>query len=272
MTVTEFKLDRYKLCLETWDRCARVADGCGLFDRRQSLQSWWCSKGHMNPLTFLGAVLLGLGSSLHCAGMCGGIAASLVLGLNSRTGARSQLEILCMAHAGKAVAYVAAGAVLGGIGAGVYGLFDRHIAYFVLQRVSSLGIGWVGLSFLGIAPPMSLFDRWLSPVRTTLATLRFKGTGAVALFAGLGWGLMPCGIVYSALFYAMLSGTAVSGASVMLGFALGVTPAVIASAMGVTSLPLIGRRAGASKMIGASLVAIALATLIWPMPSGQVIC
>lgn len=226
----------------------------------------------MNTVGLFGGVLLGLGSALHCAGMCGGIAASLVMGLSGRAGLRSRVEVVISAHAGKTLAYVAAGMILGGLGSGLYGLFNREAAYLILQRVGAAGIGWVGLSFLGVAPPMRGLDRYLAPVRMALARHRATAPKLTAALAGLGWGLMPCGIAYSALFYAMLSGSAPSGGLVMLGFGLGVAPAVAASALGISWLPDLAQRAWAQRLVGGALIALAAATLIWPMGLAGALC
>ncbi len=50
----------------------------------------------------------------------------------------------------------------------------------------------------------------------------FKALGYGAL-----WGWLPCGLVYSALTWAMTSPSALDGALVMLCFALGTFPAMI---------------------------------------------
>lgn len=42
--------------------------------------------------------------------------------------------------------------------------------------------------------------------------------------AGMIWGYLPCGLVYSALLMALASGSAASGAGVMLAFGLGTLP------------------------------------------------
>lgn len=49
------------------------------------------------------------------------------------------------------------------------------------------------------------------------------------------WGWLPCGMVYSVLLTAMFSGSAFSGASVMLAFGLGTLPAML-------GLGLLGQR------------------------------
>jgi sulfite exporter TauE/SafE len=43
-------------------------------------------------------------------------------------------------------------------------------------------------------------------------------------FSGMVWGLVPCGLVYSVLPLAFLSGDALTGAALMLAFGLGTLP------------------------------------------------
>jgi sulfite exporter TauE/SafE len=52
------------------------------------------------------------------------------------------------------------------------------------------------------------------------------------------WGALPCGMVYSVLLTAMLSGSALSGAAVMIAFGLGTLPMLLA--MGMAGAPLRG--------------------------------
>jgi len=51
------------------------------------------------------------------------------------------------------------------------------------------------------------------------------------VLAGSLWGWLPCGMVYSMLLTALLSGSAASGAAVMLAFGLGTLPVLLAAGM-----------------------------------------
>jgi sulfite exporter TauE/SafE len=57
-----------------------------------------------------------------------------------------------------------------------------------------------------------------------------------AFYAGLLWGWLPCGLVYSVLIWAMVSGSALQGALLMLAFGLGTLPALLL--MGVLAFQL----------------------------------
>lgn len=226
----------------------------------------------MVATSFIGGMLLGLASSVHCAGMCGGIGASVAFTFGGDGRVASRMEALAVAQVGKTLAYVTAGLIVGALGSAVYGLLDRQAAYFILQRVGAAGLGWVGLGLLGIAPQPRGLDRLLAPVRGALLRQRRSGRALAAGAAGLVWGLMPCGMVYSALLYAMLAGSGAGGGMVMLGFGLGVTPAVFAAASGVSWLPAVAKSPWAERAVGLGLIALAAVTLIWPMGAIEALC
>jgi sulfite exporter TauE/SafE len=48
---------------------------------------------------------------------------------------------------------------------------------------------------------------------------------------GALWGWLPCGMVYSVLLTAMMAGSALSGAAVMLAFGLGTLPMLLSMGM-----------------------------------------
>ena len=70
----------------------------------------------MTPdLVFVSGLLSGLAASLHCAGLCGGIAAMLMPALpgGGALSARIRLSFLAKMQAGRAAVYVAAGTAAG---------------------------------------------------------------------------------------------------------------------------------------------------------------
>lgn len=227
--------------------------------------------GSLGALSFTSGVLLGFSSSLHCAGMCGGIAASLMLGLGRASG---QVRTLLTLQAGRVAAYVAAGAFLGSAGAMFYGRMDHGAGHAVLRAVAAMSLGWAGLSMLGLAPPLTFADRFAGPLS---ARLRLAPGGSFALpviapfIAGLGWGLLPCGMVYAALFYAVLSGSGGSGALIMMGFGLGTLPAVTLTALGIGTLRDYGRSPRIRTAAGLAILAVAAASVLVPaIQSGQI--
>jgi sulfite exporter TauE/SafE len=77
-------------------------------------------------------------------------------------------------------------------------------------------------------------SRMLVPVDTPWKALALGGL----------WGFLPCGMVYSALLTALLSGSALRGAATMLAFGLGTVPMLLAlGVMGTRMRALLQRRA-----------------------------
>jgi uncharacterized protein len=86
------------------------------------------------------------------------------------------------------------------------------------------------------------------------------------------WGFLPCGMVYGALFYAMLSGSALHGAAVMTGFGLGTLPSVTAAALGVSSFRRLARTPNARVAVGLGIIALAAASVAVPALASGAFC
>ena len=226
----------------------------------------------LTSMSFLGGLLLGLASSPHCAGMCGGIASGLSFSIAPQGALAARLKVLGQAQAGKALSYMAMGALLGAAGSSLYGLFNHASAYAALQRISATVLVWTALGLVGLVPPPSIIARLFQPLNHWAWMTRRTGTGGVAALAGLVWGFLPCGMVYAALLYAMLSGTALAGALVMAGFALGTAPLLTAASLGVTQLTRLNRSPWMRWAACLGLVLFAVATLVWPASRHGLFC
>ena len=175
---------------------------------------------------FVSAFLMGLIGSGHCIAMCGGIASSLQLASNKR-----QTWLYSLAYnSGRALSYMLAGALVAGISSQfatqnsafalflsfLAGMFMLLVGVYIMRLAATLQ--W--LEKLGktlIWQHLIKLNKYLMPIDSPLKAL---GYGAL-------WGWLPCGLVYSALTWAMTSGTAINGALVMLAFSLGTFPAMI---------------------------------------------
>lgn len=226
---------------------------------------------------FWGGLLMGLASSLHCAGMCGAIGSSLIWQVVGRDAPLlRRLGTLGIGLVGKTLTYGLAGAVVGGLGGAVFGMMQRDLAYKGVQILAALSLIWVALTLMDLAPPLSGLDRWLFPLRQKLMQRRTgeRPGSFMALVWGGIWGLLPCGMVFGALLYASLAGSALGALWVMLGFGLGTLPGVMVSALALTgavgaSLKL---RPWFRRGIGLALVGLAVMTLFWPMTQTGGIC
>jgi sulfite exporter TauE/SafE len=217
-----------------------------------------------DSLTFLGGLLMGLASSLHCAGMCGAIASSVMFAFSTGEAGADRARALGAAYGGRILMYIAAGMIVGGIGSTLFGAFDRASAFLVMRWAGAVALGWIGLSVAGFAPSLAVADRLATPIVANLRLAHASPNGAGAFAAGLMWGLMPCGMVYGALFYAMLSGSALGGAAVMAGFGLGTLPSVTAVAIGVSSFRRLARGRSARVLVGLAIMALAAASVAVP--------
>ncbi|QKO21543.1 sulfite exporter TauE/SafE family protein [Rhodoferax sp. BAB1] len=169
------------------------------------------------------ALLMGLAGGPHCIAMCGAACA----GIGQAAGARRN-EALWVFQLGRVAGY----ALLGGLAA-----------------ASIQGLGWLTIQSAALRPVWTLFHvaalalgllllvRAQQPVWLESAARRLWN-GARALAAGRGrgapmvvgmlWALLPCGLLYSALLVAAMTGSAVEGAAVMALFATGTAVSMLA--------------------------------------------
>lgn len=219
--------------------------------------------------TFAAGAALGLASALHCAAMCGGISAGL-LSIFATGPTRTRVAPLAAMQAGRITAYVALGGAVGLLGSAVFtALIDPRLASQLLQWAAAVSLMWIGLSVAGFVPALAGLNTPLTSVSSfatsLLAPLR-RHPVLGPYVSGLSWGLCPCPMVFGALFTAALTGTLSGGATMMAGFGAGTIPAVVASALGFTSLSRLN--AGPLTRIGAGLAiaAFGFATVYLKIP------
>ena len=189
----------------------------------------------MDPSALSVALLLGLASAAHCAGMCG-VFALQTAGRPART-----LAYLL----GKTTTYVFLGALAGALGKQVGGL--SLDAIHVLGWVAGGAMVLVALRTL-LAPGA----RGLPAVKTWLAPFlrKLMPSGDRPFQLGAVTGLLPCGVTALAVLQALATGSALGGAAVMAAFGLGTMPVLAATAWVGGSLlkrlsPVVATRLGA---------------------------
>lgn len=175
---------------------------------------------------YFAAFLIGLLGGTHCVGMCGGLVAALTVNL---PGAASRVWPIHLAYnLGRITSYSLFGAVLGAIGATGF-LLNRvlpvQMVFYVLANVLLV---LLGLYLVGITRPLAPIERLGSHLwaRVRPFGARFvPARSPIAAFPlGLVWGFVPCGLVYSILATALVSGSAARGGLLMLAFGLGTLP------------------------------------------------
>ncbi len=166
------------------------------------------------------ALLFGLLGSFHCVGMCGPIA--FLLPLNRKKQSMRVFQLFNY-HLGRLCTY-------GFIGF-VFGLLGKSLNVFGIQQQLSIIIG-IGMIII-ILIPSNFFNRYnfSKPIYSIVAKVkRAMGTELkekkpnTFFIMGLLNGLLPCGLVYMAVFGALGSDGAGYGALYMLFFGLGTIP------------------------------------------------
>jgi sulfite exporter TauE/SafE len=168
-------------------------------------------------LTLAGALLTGLATSVHCAGMCGPLACGV------GTMAKSESERMTAAsvyHAGRLVSYTTIGAMCGAVGREPLGWFFHSPAVLLpWALVAALLLLATGLE-KKIPRPAFL--------ARTAARLRFKVQRMPVVAGGWMTGLLtpflPCGPLYAVFLALLASGSAARGAEVALAFGVGTVP------------------------------------------------
>ncbi|MES2074178.1 MAG: sulfite exporter TauE/SafE family protein [Pseudomonadota bacterium] len=213
----------------------------------------------MSGLQLLPVFLVGLAGSVHCVGMCGGIVGALSAASRPKPRPHPVIAIALAAptataqpvaladrlarvlayNGGRIGSYMLAGALAGGVAGGAQSLARMagvQIGFYWLANLMLVALGlylmdaWRGLARLEAAGQVV----WRR-VQPLLKPLLPMDSAAKALALGGLWGWLPCGMVYSVLLTAMLSGSAAAGAAVMLAFGLGTLPMLL-------SLGLLGAR------------------------------
>ncbi|WP_339878642.1 sulfite exporter TauE/SafE family protein [Pseudidiomarina gelatinasegens] len=211
------------------------------------------------------AVLMGLAGAGHCIMMCGGIAGAFAGRVNS-------LQLLTY-NIGRIMSYSIAGALIGAAVGSLAGFAEngliglRIFAAFILILFGLyLGHWWFGLRYLErLGQPLW---RRLQPLA---ARLRTNHSYPMLFSAGMLWGWLPCGLVYSALSWAAVSGSATHGALYMAAFGVGTLPAMFAFGWLSHTLQQFLKSKGFRQLMGAIMIVYGLWTLIIALRQLQLI-
>jgi len=224
-----------------------------------------------SELTFLAAFIAGLAGSLHCLGMCGGIAASLgMAGGVGRNTARGWLNAL-LYNLGRIASYALIGAMAAGlvmtlgiaVGQPDWGGLLRLATAFILIAIGvQLVFNWAGLrriEALGgrVWQYLAPLARRFMPPKTPLHALALGGL----------WGWLPCGLVYTMVLAASVSGNPINGAVIMIAFGLGTLPAMTGTSLMGQQTQRLRQRPAFRQLAGALLILFGFWTAFFPLSS-----
>lgn len=215
----------------------------------------------MNDFGLLAAFTVGLLGSSHCLAMCGGLGAALGMRSGSQGTLTRDIPLYAVGRVG---AYALLGLLAGSFGAGL--LLAAPELIFSLRWLSGLLLIAMGLYVTNLWQGLRGLERLGARVFNRLRQLPVPQGPLAPLVLGGLWGLLPCGLVYSALALALSSGNGLQGALLMAAFGLGTVPAVTLSSWASAPVAAWLRRDGVRWAAGASLIAFGLWTLSHPGP------
>ncbi|HET8731577.1 MAG TPA: sulfite exporter TauE/SafE family protein [Moraxellaceae bacterium] len=215
----------------------------------------------------LAALATGLLGSTHCVGMCGGISAALSFALPEQARRGVRLFGFQLAYnSGRLLTYTLLGVVTGTLAQGILGPWahspwPRMVAGTLMVALGLYLAGWwFGLQRLERLGG-SLW-RHLEPLRKVILPVDRPWK---ALVAGGLWGLLPCGLVYSALTLAMARADSLMSGGVMLAFGAGTLPALMVTGTFAGKLRSVLQKAGARQMAGVLVMAFGFWTVVQPL-------
>nr|WP_315263403.1 sulfite exporter TauE/SafE family protein [Moraxella osloensis] len=213
---------------------------------------------------FLAAFSMGLFGSPHCLGMCGGIVTAFGLSMQHVSDSKKNGLILTY-HLGRLISYALLGLIASVIGVAIFqSIMSNSAPRIVLGAVLVL----IGLAMLGL-PLFNQLEKFGMRFWQSLAPLRKKvfpiDSFGKALFAGLLWGFLPCGLVYGALMMAIAGNNIATGAALMFVFGLGTMPMLIATQKTVGMLQSSIKHFRLRQINGVIMMLSGLAVIFIPM-------
>ncbi|MBI3073131.1 MAG: sulfite exporter TauE/SafE family protein [Deltaproteobacteria bacterium] len=167
------------------------------------------------------AFLLGLGGSIHCVGMCGGIVLA-----QTRPRLAATLRDQALYHFGRLTSYAFLGGAAGTLGF----VLGRYRDLTFVQALVSIVLGTLllllGLKLAGLFRlPARANVVSLTVGRSLTALTRAGGVGS--LTTGALTPLLPCSLLTSALLLAAATGSFTGGVLAMAVFVSGTVPALL---------------------------------------------
>ena len=171
----------------------------------------------LNGASYIVLFIIGMLTSIHCVGMCGGIMLSQSI-LKKDESKFQAIRPAILYNAGRVIAYTLIGGLVGALGSVLSLSLTVKSA---MQIFAGIFMVILGLNMAGF----SIF-RKLS-IRLPWSTCSVKKKIKTPFLVGLLNGLMPCGPLQTMQLYALGTGSAAKGALAMFLFALGTVPLML---------------------------------------------
>lgn len=157
----------------------------------------------------IAGLILSLASSLHCVGMCGPLALAIKLNFKE-----DNFLSIAFYHFGRLAAYLCLGVIAM--------IFGKSLLLFVSSQVLSIIIGTAILLGLIVS---YFWSKTKIEIKALNKLRNYFITQAHPFLIGVGNGLIPCGLVYTALGLSIAYSSSNASIVFMLGFGLGTFPA-----------------------------------------------
>lgn len=218
---------------------------------------------------------LGLASTFHCIGMCGGIMGALTFGLPEevRNDKYKLFTYITIYNLGRIISYIFAGIIAGLISAAFVSTMSIESGHFILRALAATILIAIGLHLSGFLPKIqglesvgAILWRRLQPL-----TKRFFPVQNLwrAFGFGLIWGWLPCGLVYSALLLASSSGNPVTAGMYMFAFGLGTLPGVMSSGIMSSTILKLARIQNLRYAMAVLMIIFGLSLFFMPRDHGN---
>ncbi len=211
------------------------------------------------------AFLAGFFGGGHCLGMCGPI---VVLLENQRAAGTPSLPRRLLYNAGRLTLYALLGAIAGALGLVLTQMAGVSAGLSALRILAAVLVVLLGLNLLFNLNVLRHLEsggaalwRRLSPLARHVLPM---DTPIRSFGAGLLWGALPCGLVYSAVAIAATTGSLGGGALVMLVFGAGTLPALLLAGASANRLTQWSRRPALRRFAGATLILVGAFALAMP--------
>jgi len=171
----------------------------------------------LNGATYFVLFIVGVLTSIHCIGMCGGIMLSQSINKDSKSKFDS-IKPALLYNAGRVLSYTVIGGIVGALGS----VLSLSItAKAGLQIFAGVFMIIMGLNMSGF----SLFRKF--NIKLPWSACSVKNKPKTPFLIGVLNGLMPCGPLQTMQLYALGTGSAFNGAVSMLLFSLGTVPLML---------------------------------------------
>jgi plastocyanin domain-containing protein/sulfite exporter TauE/SafE/copper chaperone CopZ len=171
----------------------------------------------LNGASYLVLFVVGMLTSIHCVGMCGGIMLTQSVAKESKSKLQTIMPGI-LYNAGRITSYTIIGGLAGALGS-VFSLSLNVKAG--LQMSAGIFMIIMGLNMAGF----SMFRRF--NIKLPWSACSIKKKPKTPYLVGLLNGLMPCGPLQTMQLYALGTGSALNGALSMFLFSLGTVPLML---------------------------------------------